>query len=153
MTQKKMQFGQYIEQQTYHAMEKLGYDCVLTKGAMDKEHGTDIILFTGAGADHIRIDITINDKHTHSLPDGTLQIPHWAGKWHEHRKDIGYGLKLGNSHHVYQYPVICIRLPRYVQDAFKVSKAHGISVLEECVRQQFHIAIKWYMLAHQPIQA
>lgn len=149
----KQQFGKYIEEQTYRIMKELGYDCVLTQGKMDRQQGTDIILFTGTGADHIRIDITVNDKRSHLLPDGTPQVPHWAGVWHERKPYIGYGLKLGNTCRVYQYPVLCIQLPMYMGDAFYHSKENGLARLERCIKEEFGHAINWYLRTHLPIQA
>lgn len=149
MTHRNQQFGEYLEKQCFRIIQNMGYDVVFTQGRMDRHHGTDIMLFTGQDADHIRIDITFNNKEEHLLPDGTPQIPYWPAVcrgW-----DIGYGLKLGNKRCFYEYPVMCIKIPKNVTNAFYQSTEEGIAALSRCLQGQFKHAVDWYMRAHLPV--
>jgi len=143
------QAGQILEDMFFEAMQEYGYDCVQTpKGSkMDKEQGTDIVLFTGMhnGVDTmVRLDITANNKRDKKMNDNVTPQTTVCGSGAT-SGDFGVSIRIANAMVRFDVPVLVIELhggltkdlynPKY-QDYIKGCMARYM--------QQIPSAVEWY---------
>lgn len=142
------QAGDILEDMFFEAMQEAGYDCVQSpKGSpMDKEQGTDIVLFTGVynGVDTmVRLDITANNKRDSLTRSKTPQVPVHGPS--ASCADFGMSIRIANYHHQFKVPVLVIELDGQMTRHLYNPKYKAF--MDNCFRrymQQLPVAVEWY---------